>query len=125
MQTETATKSVGEQWFPIAPGNPAVRRLHRSAINDLKEVVKVMSEDGAVIIEGFLQPGQVASYNTDIAPHLSNLKAGSKYDNEEIQTFHGNNTKRLSNLVSLSKTFRDKTGGGPARRKRSSSGGGL
>ncbi|KAF5533799.1 phytanoyl dioxygenase [Fusarium phyllophilum] len=107
MQTETTTKPVGEQWFPIPPGNPAVRRLHRSAINDPKEVVKIMSEDGAVIIEGFLQPGQVASFNADIAPHLSNLKAGSKYDNEEMQTFHGNNTKRLSNLVSLSKTFRE------------------
>lgn len=84
---------------------PTLRRVRPDAV-DAKEIVRIMSEDGAVVIEGLLTPEQVARYNEEVEPALAAMHPGSLVDHEEIQIFHGRNTKRLSNLMTLSKTYR-------------------
>ncbi|KAI7977006.1 hypothetical protein EIK77_002516 [Talaromyces pinophilus] len=87
-------------------GKPTLRRVRRDVLN-AKEIVRIMSEDGAVVIEGLLTQDQVARYNAETEPALAAMHPGSLVDHEEIQSFHGRNTKRLCNLTTLSKTFRE------------------
>ncbi|CAJ1506316.1 phytanoyl-CoA dioxygenase family protein [[Mycobacterium] kokjensenii] len=72
----------------------------------IDEILSIVREDGGVIIKGFLTPDQVARFNAEIDPALQELNPGSKHDNEIVAEFHGRNTKRLTNLVSRSETFR-------------------
>ncbi|MBA1204307.1 phytanoyl-CoA dioxygenase family protein, partial [Pseudomonas capeferrum] len=72
-----------------------------------EEVLKILKEDAGVIIKGMLTADQVARFNTEIQPELDKIPAGSSKSNEGAQDFHGANTKRLTNLVTHSKTFRE------------------
>lgn len=81
-----------------------LRKISRHA--DLADILKIVAEDGGVIMEGFLSPEQVQRFNTEINPHMEAMQAGSKHEDAEIADFHGSNTKRLTNLVTLSETFR-------------------
>lgn len=72
----------------------------------IDEILSIVREDGGVIIKGFLTADQVARFNAEIDPALQELNPGSKHDNEIVAEFHGRNTKRLTNLVSRSETFR-------------------
>ncbi|OBK23762.1 phytanoyl-CoA dioxygenase [Mycobacterium asiaticum] len=72
----------------------------------IDEILSIVREDGGVIIERLLTPDQVARFNAEIDPALRELNAGSKHDNEIVAEFHGRNTKRLTNLVTRSETFR-------------------
>lgn len=81
-------------------------RLPRSASVD--EMIKNVHKEGGIIIEGFLSPGEVLEFNKDIDPSIKNLNPGAATKDEAIPGFHGSNTKRLTNLVSKSKIFRDK-----------------
>ncbi|KAH6988180.1 hypothetical protein BKA56DRAFT_578458 [Ilyonectria sp. MPI-CAGE-AT-0026] len=109
MAIETITKSemptTAATWFPLPEGNPTMRRVKHNEV-DAKEIVRIIHDDGAVVIEGLLTPDQVARYNAEIAPALEEMHPGSLLDHEQIQVFHGPNTKRLSNMTTLSKTFR-------------------
>ncbi|MFV8233178.1 phytanoyl-CoA dioxygenase family protein [Mycolicibacterium fortuitum] len=70
------------------------------------EILSIVREDGGVIVKGLLTPDQVAQFNAEIDPALRELDPGSKHDNAIVAEFHGRNTKRLTNLVSRSETFR-------------------
>ncbi|KAH8734150.1 hypothetical protein BGZ61DRAFT_491566 [Ilyonectria robusta] len=88
MATETITKSematTAATWFPLPEGNPTVRRVKHNEV-DAKEIVRIIHEDGAVVIEGLLTPDQVARYNAEIAPALGEMHPGSfKTFREEI-----------------------------------------
>lgn len=72
-----------------------------------EEVLKILKEDAGVIIKGMLTPDQVARFNADVQPQMDKIPAGSSKTNEGAQDFHGANTKRLTNLVTHSKTFRE------------------
>lgn len=72
----------------------------------IDEILSILREDGGVIVKGLLTSDQVARFNAEIDPALQQLSAGSKHDNEIVAEFHGRNTKRLTNLVSRSETFR-------------------
>ncbi|MCP2319319.1 Ectoine hydroxylase-related dioxygenase, phytanoyl-CoA dioxygenase (PhyH) family [Nocardia amikacinitolerans] len=73
----------------------------------LAEILAIVAEDGGVIIENFLSPDQIARFNAEIEEPLKALAPGSTHENEAIADFHGSNTKRLTNLVTHSKTFRE------------------
>ncbi|MEV6657298.1 phytanoyl-CoA dioxygenase family protein [Nocardia fluminea] len=73
----------------------------------LAEILAIVAEDGGVIIKNFLSPDQIARFNADIEQPLRALSPGSTHDNEIVAAFHGSNTKRLTNLVTHSKTFRE------------------
>jgi ectoine hydroxylase-related dioxygenase (phytanoyl-CoA dioxygenase family) len=71
------------------------------------KIYNAMLEAGCVIIEDFLSPEQVKALNNDLNDPFKNIQMGSKSDDEFIREFHGHQTKRVTNLVSHSKVFRN------------------
>ncbi|KAI0602187.1 hypothetical protein F4775DRAFT_602164 [Biscogniauxia sp. FL1348] len=70
-------------------------------------ILRALREDGAVIIKGLFTKDQVRRLNEEVQPAMDKLQAGGKHADEWVKDFHGDNTKRLNNVVSLSKTFRE------------------
>jgi ectoine hydroxylase-related dioxygenase (phytanoyl-CoA dioxygenase family) len=60
-----------------------------------------------MILKGFLTRDQIDRFNADVEPALAALRPGSTHEDAEIAAFHGSNTKRLTQLVELSPTFRN------------------
>lgn len=73
----------------------------------VEEILAIVARDGGVILKEFLTRDQIDRFNADVEPAMQALKAGSTHENDIVQAFHGSNTKRLTNLVTLSPTFRD------------------
>ncbi|PWY77885.1 PhyH-domain-containing protein [Aspergillus eucalypticola CBS 122712] len=91
-----------------SPTPTSFRRI--SAKAPVEEILKMFREDGGLVVEGFFTQEQIAKMNREIDPHLAKITCGThrKVDEEAwITEFHGENTRRLSNLPTLSKTFRD------------------
>lgn len=84
---------------------PSIPRLHAS--EGAKKIHKAMLEAGGVIIEGFLTPEQARQLERDIDEPFAALQMGSKNADPELQDFHGFQTKRLTNLVTHSRIFRE------------------
>lgn len=72
-----------------------------------QEIALLSDQAGAVIIRNFMTPEQVVRINDELEAPLASLDAGSKHEHELIAAFHGQQTKRLTNLVTYSKTFRE------------------
>jgi ectoine hydroxylase-related dioxygenase (phytanoyl-CoA dioxygenase family) len=66
-----------------------------------------MLEYGGVIIEGFMSPDEVKQLNNDIDAPFEAMQKGSLSEVGAMRDFHGEQTKRLTNMVSYSKVFRD------------------
>jgi ectoine hydroxylase-related dioxygenase (phytanoyl-CoA dioxygenase family) len=62
---------------------------------------------GGVIIEGFFTPEQVKQLNSDLNAPFDAMQQGSLSKVDAMKDFHGEQTKRLTNLVTCSKVFRD------------------
>lgn len=90
------TTSTKPQELQSVPSNASV-----------EEILEIVARDGGVILKNFLTRDQIDRFNADVEPAMKVLKPGSTHENEIIQAFHGANTKRLTNLVTLSPTFRD------------------
>jgi hypothetical protein len=73
----------------------------------LSDITTMLREDGGVILKDFLTCAQVANLNAEIDPHLANIGSGSTLDDPFTQDFHGRNTKRMTNMMTISQTFRD------------------
>ncbi|MFF0527843.1 phytanoyl-CoA dioxygenase family protein [Nocardia amikacinitolerans] len=71
------------------------------------DILAIIRRDGGVIIKGFLTKDQIDRFNADVEAPLQALRPGSTHDNEIVAAFHGSNTKRLTNLVTHSPTFRN------------------
>ncbi|MBJ7438007.1 MAG: phytanoyl-CoA dioxygenase family protein [Sphingopyxis sp.] len=94
--------------------DPATREIvHLPWGASPEEVMAVMDRDGVLIFDDVLSTDQIAQVNADLDPHLASLQAGSLKDDEIVKEFHGDKTKRLTNIVSISKTFRDAVLGHP------------
>lgn len=72
----------------------------------MEEILAIVARDGGVIIKNFLTQDQIDRFNAEVEPAIEALRPGSTHENEIVQAFHGSNTKRLTNLVTLSPTFR-------------------
>ncbi|MET3821208.1 hypothetical protein ACVK00_000122 [Burkholderia sp. PvR073] len=70
-----------------------------------QEIVSLMNRYGGVRIKGYLSEEQVANINREVDGPLEGLREGSSHDNELIKAFHGAHTKRLTNMITHSKTF--------------------
>jgi len=66
-----------------------------------------VKEEGGVILRGFISPESVKQINLELEEPLASLNAGSTHEFEGIRVFHGAQTKRLTNMVVRSKTFRE------------------
>ncbi|KAH6721123.1 hypothetical protein BKA61DRAFT_537400 [Leptodontidium sp. MPI-SDFR-AT-0119] len=73
----------------------------------IDDILSIWRDQGGVILQNVLTPKQVQSINADIKPKLDKLSAGSKHDLDVLKSFHGSNTKRLTNVTSQSPTFRN------------------
>ncbi|MFG2396835.1 phytanoyl-CoA dioxygenase family protein [Streptomyces lydicus] len=71
------------------------------------EILEILSGDGGVIVKNFLTKEQMNCFNTEIEAPMQALHPGSTHENEMVAAFHGSNTKRLTNLVTHSATFRN------------------
>ncbi|KAK8091381.1 uncharacterized protein PG998_015196 [Apiospora kogelbergensis] len=83
---------------------PKLQQVQASAGRDA--ILRALREDGAVIIKGLFTTDQVRRLNEEVQPSVDQLHVGSKHTEEWVKDFHGDNTKRLNNVVSLSPTFR-------------------
>lgn len=72
----------------------------------IAEILAILGEDGGVVLEGFLSREQIARFNAEIEPAMEELSPGATADDEMVQEFFGRNTKRLTNLITHSQTFR-------------------
>jgi ectoine hydroxylase-related dioxygenase (phytanoyl-CoA dioxygenase family) len=88
----------------IMTTSPKLQRLDASAGRDA--VLKAVREDGAVIIKGLFTKDQIRRLNEEVQPAVDNINVGSSHTEEWVREFHGDNTKRLNNIVSHSNTFR-------------------
>ncbi len=79
-----------------------------SVANDTptEEILEIVTRDGGVVIKGFLTQEQIVRFNAEIEQPLRALAAGSTHEDDIVAAFHGSNTKRLTNLVTHSATFR-------------------
>ncbi|MUM34288.1 phytanoyl-CoA dioxygenase family protein [Mycolicibacterium sp. CBMA 361] len=85
--------------------NTAVlRKVNRAT--PIEEVAAAVEADGGVIIEGFLSPDQVKRFNAEVESAMQATTPGATADDEVVQEFFGSNTKRLTNMITHSKTFR-------------------
>lgn len=91
--------------MPSVDQQPALRRV--SNTTSVEDILAAVHEDGGVIIQQFLTQDQVNRFNADIDPAMNALKSGSTHADAEVAGFHGSNTKRMTNLVTRSKTFRE------------------
>ncbi|KAK3317265.1 putative toxin biosynthesis protein [Cercophora scortea] len=64
------------------------------------------SHSGAVILKGILTPSQADQINLELLPRLSSIQRGSLVPHPDLAAFHGPQTKRASDLISHSPTFR-------------------
>jgi ectoine hydroxylase-related dioxygenase (phytanoyl-CoA dioxygenase family) len=87
MLAEIQTTSSGLQSVPF--GTPA------------EEVMKIIDRDGGLIIEDILSPEQVAQVNAVLDGPLEQLRKGSDKEEQLMKEFHGELTKRLTNVVTL------------------------
>lgn len=83
---------------------PAVRRIDAS--EGPKAILRILDEDGGIIVRNFLSPEVVQQLNDEVDPYLN--KGGSKIDDELINGGLGVRTRYLNGLAKRSKTFRDK-----------------
>lgn len=81
---------------------PVVTRSHSA-----QEIASLSDHAGAVIIRNFMRSEQVARINDELDAPLAALDAGSKHEHQLVKDFHGYQTKRLTNLITYSKTFRE------------------
>ncbi len=70
-------------------------------------IKEIVDRDGGVILVNFFSDDQVRRFNEEIDPFMNDLRAGPDDKVDLYEGFHGVNTKRLTNVVTHSKTFRE------------------
>jgi ectoine hydroxylase-related dioxygenase (phytanoyl-CoA dioxygenase family) len=89
----------------IESNKPVIRRVPRDT--PANDIVRVIKEDGGVIIQGFLAPETVHAFNKELDLELAKIEVGSTHSDEMLVDFHGKQTRRLTRLVNISPTFRN------------------
>jgi ectoine hydroxylase-related dioxygenase (phytanoyl-CoA dioxygenase family) len=77
------------------------------ASDGAEKILNAMHDAGGVIIEEFLSQEQVDQLEKDVDGPFNKMQQGSLSQNEILQEFHGLQTKRITNLVTYSKIFRE------------------
>lgn len=72
-----------------------------------EKIIEAQKKDGACIIERFLTPETLRQLNSDVDAPLQQVKPGAEDADPALQELVGKNTRRLSNLVTYSKTWRE------------------
>ncbi len=72
------------------------------------QVMEIFHRDGGLILEGALTGAEVAAVNADLDAALEAMHTGTIKDDPVAQAFWGRKTKRLTNVVSFSPTWRER-----------------
>ncbi|KIW74611.1 hypothetical protein Z517_11381 [Fonsecaea pedrosoi CBS 271.37] len=107
MSTTQVLRVVGCQSRSQALTDIGIQRVARTT--PVSEIGRIIQDDGAVVIKQFLSTGQADRINEELDPHLEALiPSGQLVDlNQDIKDFLGHHTKRLTDLLQLSKTWRE------------------
>ncbi|TXH59565.1 MAG: phytanoyl-CoA dioxygenase family protein [Burkholderiaceae bacterium] len=82
---------------------PVIERVNSASTPE--DVWKVVERDGGVIIEQLFDPATVGAFNAEIDGPLAGLTPGGQIP--DYVPFFGANTKRLTNMIVVSETFRN------------------
>jgi hypothetical protein len=72
------------------------------------EVMDIFRRDGGLVLEGALTEAEVDQVNLDIDAAFEALHCGTIKEDEAARAFWGPRTKRLTNVVTLSRTWRER-----------------
>lgn len=72
----------------------------------VEDIMAIIDRDGGVILDGVLSPDEVDRLNGELDPYLSGYHTGAMGGDEVIREFWGALTKRVTNAVTLSETYR-------------------
>jgi ectoine hydroxylase-related dioxygenase (phytanoyl-CoA dioxygenase family) len=75
--------------------------------NSLTEILAALAQDGGVIVHNMLSTQVVANLLSELAPQSETSQVGPKSDNENVNRFWGQQTKRFTRLAQRSQTFAD------------------
>jgi ectoine hydroxylase-related dioxygenase (phytanoyl-CoA dioxygenase family) len=83
--------------------NVEVPRVAASAPSE--QVVAGLLEHGAVVVEGVLDPGLLARFNTELDPLLEQVSPDRAYLNPLIDFFYGDRVRQITGLAASSRIF--------------------
>ena len=83
-------------------GQP-IRHLKPTAPNS--EILAVLEEDGALIIDNFLDDDLLERFNTELDPILDGLNPDREFANPAVSYFFGKHTRHLTAVAAHSKIF--------------------
>ncbi|PHH72420.1 hypothetical protein CDD82_5986 [Ophiocordyceps australis] len=89
-----------------ATASSAARAQQVKATQGHEAILKALRDDGAVIIKGLVKADDMHAIDDEIRPALEKHREGTELSEEWFKEFHGVYTRRLMNMVTLSKTFR-------------------
>jgi hypothetical protein len=72
------------------------------------EVMTIFRRDGGIVLEGALSSDEVRQVNDELDAYLYDYHTGSQGGDEIMREFWGKLTKRLTNVVVLSPTYRER-----------------
>ena len=78
---------------------------HVSAHEPIDAITAALEQDGAVIVDGFLERAAIDAIRAEVASPLAAADPGMKHLNPAIQFFFGDKTRHVSGLAAQSRTF--------------------
>jgi len=76
-----------------------------AAAAPIDHVVAALREDGAVIVEGVLDPDLLARFNAEIDPMLAQVSPERSYLNPAIDFFYGDRVRQITGVAARSRIF--------------------
>jgi hypothetical protein len=83
--------------------NVEVPRVAANAPSE--QVVAGLLDHGAVVVEGVLDPGLLARFNTELDPLLEQVSPDRSYLNPLIDFFYGDRVRQITGLAASSRIF--------------------
>ncbi|MDP1793689.1 MAG: phytanoyl-CoA dioxygenase family protein [Acidimicrobiales bacterium] len=83
--------------------NATVSRFDAAA--DVEDLLAAIAADGVVIVEGLLSPDVVARVNDEVETTMAGVEAGEQMFNPVLEAFHGAQTKQVTGMPGVSRTF--------------------
>ena len=71
----------------------------------VEDVVRVLREDGGVIVEDLIDAGTIAAINAEVDAHVEAADPAMRHLNPALQIFFGDRTKHVGGIAGKSRTF--------------------
>ena len=78
---------------------------HVSAHEPIDAITAALQQEGAVIVDGFLERGALDTIRAEVAAPLAAADPGMRHLNPAIQFFFGDKTRHVSGVAAHSRTF--------------------